>query len=208
MPLFHYQKTIHKRKLSPGPFKRYQTYKKYLKTEFDGTCVYCRMPDSLSEVKSYAVEHYRPKGQFPELETDYSNLFYSCCDCNSQKGVFWPSKSQLSLGMFIPNPCDYVMHEHLRLQTEGAIKPHTFTGQCTIDILDLNAPSRIEKRFAFLSIKKNVEAVISNLQKQYTKLKKIEKTADSTKLISVQHDVAEIEKELTDAEKAIEIFGV
>ena len=74
MPLFHYQKIIHKRKLSPGPFKRYQTYKKYLRIEFDAACVYCRMPDSLSEVNSYAVEHYRPQKLFPNLETKYSNL--------------------------------------------------------------------------------------------------------------------------------------
>jgi len=208
VPLFHYQKIIHKRKLFPGPYKVYKTYKKHLKIEFDGTCVYCRMPDSLSEEKSYAVEHYRPKKQFPALETEYSNLYYSCCDCNSHKGSFWPSKSQFGLGMFIPNPCDYVMHEHLRLQPEGTIKPHSLTGQWTIETLDLNAPIRIEKRFAFLTIKKKMDATISRLQKQGAELKKIEKTVDSARLASVQSDIAEIEKELAASEKSIKIFGV
>lgn len=208
MPLFHYQKIIHKRKLSPGPYKAYRTYKKHLKIEFDGTCVYCRMPDSLSEEKSYAVEHYRPKRQFPALETDYSNLYYSCCDCNSHKGTFWPSMSQMSLGIFIPNPCDYVMHEHLRLQPEGAIKFHSFAGQWTIETLDLNAPNRIKKRYAFLTIKKNMDAAISLLKKQHTKLKKIEKNADIKILVSVQSDIVEIEEKLVESEESIKIFGV
>lgn len=208
MSLFHYQKIIHARKLSPGPFTVYRTYKKHLKIEFDGNCVYCRMPDSLSEEKSYAVEHYRPKQKFPNLETEYSNLYYSCCDCNSHKGVFWPNENQESLGIFIPNPCDYIMHDHLRLQTEGAIKPHSFAGQWTIDLLDLNAPSRIQKRHAFLTIKKKIDTAIVNLQKRHAELKEIEKIADHTNSMSVQHEIVDVENELTGLEESIKIFGV
>lgn len=207
MPLFHYQKIIHTRKLSPGPFTVYRTYKKYLKTEFDGTCVYCRMPDSLSEPQSYAVEHYKPKIKFPHLETEYSNLFYSCCNCNSYKGDFWPTKEQMILGQFIPNPCDHIMHSHLRSQAEGTIKAHSFAGQWTIDLLDLNAPSQIQRRYRFLMLKKRIDSEIGILQKRHDKLKNIEKTTDPANLILLQMDIAEAEKELAELEVAIRVFG-
>lgn len=207
MPLFHYQKTIHKRKLSPGPFKVYKTYKKYLRMEFNATCVYCRMPDSLSEMKSYAVEHYRPKCQFPDLITEYSNLFYSCSICNSYKGTYWPDEKDEKLEKYIPNPCDHIMHKHFRSQTEGTVKPYSFAGEWTIDLLDLNAPSQIKKRFAYLNIKKSVDSSIKNEREWHAKLKKIEKTSEGEKLVSVQADIAEIERNLHDLEEAVKIFG-
>lgn len=208
MPLFHYQKTIHERKLSPGPYSNYRTYKKYLREEFDAACVYCRMPDSLSEMKSYAVEHYKPKSKFPELETEYSNLFYSCCSCNSYKGSFWPEETHKKLEQFIPNPCDHVMHSHLRLRPEGMIQHHSFAGEWTIDLLDLNDPGQIQKRKAFLLLKKNTDSEISTLKRLHAKLKKIEKDIDHKKLKSLQDDIAKIENELTELEDALKVFGV
>lgn len=62
-----YQKTPHQRQLNPGPFKRYQTYKQYLRTEFDRKCVYCRAPDGPKTRAGYHVDHYRPKVSFPWL---------------------------------------------------------------------------------------------------------------------------------------------
>lgn len=159
MSLFFYQKTKHKRKLSPGPFTTYKPYKKHLRIEFDSTCVYCRMPDSLSEWRSYAVEHYRPQNKFPELATEYSNLFYSCLNCNSRKGYYWPDENQMLAGRFIPNPCDHVMYQHLRAQPEGSVKPYSFAGEWTIDLLSLNSPEQIKK-----SIRIAITRKISNFR--------------------------------------------
>ena len=207
MSLFHYQKLLHKRTLSPGPFIRYQTYKKYLKKEFDGTCVYCRMPDTLSEEKSYAVEHYKPKNKFPHLECVYSNLFYSCCDCNSHKGTFWPSEQQNKSGIFIPNPCEYVMHDHMRSQADGRIKENSFAGQWTIETLLLNAPQRVQKRRAYLTQKKVVDTAKDNLQKDLIELKKIEKTAEGNNLLAVKDLIADVESKLEDIETTNKFFG-
>lgn len=205
MQLFHYPKVRHKRKLSPGPFTVYRTYKKYLKTEFDAICVYCRMPDFLSEVNSYAVEHYRPKTLFPELETEYLNLFYSCCICNNLKSSFWPDKNDESLGRFIPNPCDYVMHNHLRSQTEGTVKPHSLAGVWTIGLLDLNAPLRIKKRLFYLNIIKQCESTIVCLKKQHAKLKGSE--VNTTPKKSVYNDIVEVEEKISELEEIIKTCG-
>ena len=55
----------------------------------------------------FGVEHYKPSSKFKSLECTYSNLYYSCNTCNSNKGNFWPSARQLIKNLFIPNPCDH-----------------------------------------------------------------------------------------------------
>src|SRR5689334_5952056 len=84
-----YPKSRHRRKEKPGLFKDYQTYKSYLRREFDRTCVYCRSFDGIRSESEFAVEHYLPKTLHPELECSYRNLFYACLRCNSLKST-WP----------------------------------------------------------------------------------------------------------------------
>lgn len=44
-----------------------------------GLCVYCgRKLDLARPGKSYHVEHFRPQGQYSQLDTCFSNLFLSC----------------------------------------------------------------------------------------------------------------------------------
>ena len=52
--------------------------------------------------------------EFPELVADYTNLFYCSNGCNSRKGAFWPTSDQMTLGIYVPNPCDHVMFDHMR----------------------------------------------------------------------------------------------
>ena len=172
MALFRYPKTIHRRTLSPGPFKRYKTYKKYLRKEFEATCVYCRMPDRLSERNYYAVKHYKPIHKFPELEVKYSNLFYSCGTCNTSKGKFWPDEKQRAANIFVTNPCDHQMHKHLRILRDGIVEPSSTAGRWTTDLLLLNEPSRIDCRIFYLNVKKKTEHTNSELQNTLNTLKK------------------------------------
>ncbi len=157
MALFHYPKAIHKRTQSPPVYKRYQSYKPYLQTEFDHTCVYCRTPDWLSDKNYFAVEHYKPKSLFPLLETEYTNLFYSCGTCNGRKGTFWPNKKQKEEETFILNPCDYKMHKHLRSRLDGKVTTHSFAGEWTKEILGLNEPIWVEKRRFYISQNESLE---------------------------------------------------
>ena len=44
-----------------------------------GLCVYCgRRLDMRQPGKSYHIEHFRPQSSYPELSTDFANLFLSC----------------------------------------------------------------------------------------------------------------------------------
>jgi hypothetical protein len=146
---FSYPKVKHSRTLTPGPYKRYQSYKDALRLEFGNKCVYCCTPD-LGQKHTYAVEHYRPKSLFPLYECDYKNLYYACATCNTNKGAFWPNRSQRRNGEFIPNPCDHVMFSHLRYAA-GQVYAQSSTGTFASQVLDLNSPGAVAHRQAIES---------------------------------------------------------
>jgi hypothetical protein len=142
---FVYPKSPHTRALKPKPFRRYQTYKRYLRLEFTGKCVYCQMPSSMREYAVFGVDHYRPQTYFPELATTYSNLYYCCNACNSAKGPYWPSSAALEKTHFIPNPCDHTMFAHLRFRG-AVVEARTSAGQVALETLDLNDPATLQFR--------------------------------------------------------------
>ncbi|MCA7941560.1 HNH endonuclease [Burkholderia cepacia] len=164
MSPFSYPKVRHIRTLTPGPYKRYQSYKDALRQEFGNKCVYCCAPD-LGLKHTYAVEHYRPKKQFPLFACDYKNLYYACPACNTHKGPFWPSRSQRLNGEFIPNPCDHVMFSHLRYSA-GQVYAQSPTGIFASQVLDLNSPGAVAHRQA-------IEAAINGLESQLSDAKKL-----------------------------------
>lgn len=180
MPLFSYKKTQHRRKLNPGPFKSYKTYKKYLKKEFDEKCVYCLIPDVLKE-ESFCVEHYWPREYFKHLELDYSNLYYACLMCNSYKGSFWPTEDNLKLGNYLPNPCDHVMYDHLRFR--GAkISPHSRTGKFSEELLHLNDQKFINYREMVLAMRDGLKLRINEYRNTVQLIQdKIESSDDDIK---------------------------
>ena len=207
MALFHYPNMLHTRVLSPGPFSRYQSYKSYLRTEFDATCVYCRMPDRLADINYYAVDHYRPKKKFPALINEYLNLFYSCGTCNTRKSQFWPDKKQLVAGVFIPNPCEYRMNDHMRYSADGSVIARSTAGKWTIDLMRLNEPLRIKKRGFYVSAKKRLLIEKLDLLKLLNELKeKQEANLDSASTISIS-DIKKIEDELAGVEEDLKFIG-
>ena len=142
---FTYQKSKHRRTLSPPAYTSYRRYKPYLRDEFRRQCVYCRLPDGVKGPDSFGVDHYRPQKLFPSLETIYSNLFYSCNCCNSRKRNFWPTAAQLQDKRFIPNPCDHIMFEHLQYR-RALVTLKSPAGRQADEILDLNDDDSVKYR--------------------------------------------------------------
>ena len=146
MSPFVFPKDKHVRTKTPvRQYKRYNTYKKYLREEFSRKCIYCCACDSMRGTAAFAVEHYLPKTDFPNLTTDYLNLFYCCNTCNSFKGDWYPSPADLKDGRFIPNPCDHVMFSHLRFKGPR-IDSMSVAGQYTLRLLDLNEDEAVKYR--------------------------------------------------------------
>lgn len=136
---FRFPDELHQRSQDPDPLPRYEDYKPVLREEFSKKCVYCRDPDTVRGSDGYGVDHYLPKKHFPHLERHYPNLFYACNTCNRRKGTFVSTAD-----LFIPNPCDHRMAEHLRFD-EGHVEALTASGRFARELLLLNEPER--KRF-------------------------------------------------------------
>ena len=165
------------------------------------------MPDRLSEKNYYAVEHYKPKNKFPALINEYLNLFYACGTCNINKGPFWPDAHQRTKGIFIPNPCDHRMHEHLRSLPDGNVDPHSLAGKWTIDLLRLNEPLRVEARYVYLQIRKNTEIQKRKLLTTLQELRDKRESCVDDECKDLDLAIEQTQYQLNEAEKILNYIG-
>jgi hypothetical protein len=130
----------------PGPFpRRPHAYKPHLRLVFRAKCCYCRMPDGLKGYEGFGIDHYLPKSRFPHLQDLWSNLFYACNVCNAWKGEWVPTS-----GLFLPNPCDHWMADHLQYQGSD-VETYTPQGDWLVELLHLGDTDRRELRDLLLS---------------------------------------------------------
>ena len=88
------KKEIPIRSYTGDKWKSNASNKKHLAIDFKHRCAYCDDLDNIYNGKSsYAVEHFAPKGKFPQLRFTYDNLLYACRFCNTSKSDDWPSDS-------------------------------------------------------------------------------------------------------------------
>ena len=186
MALFQYPKSKHRRQLSPREFKHYQTYKRYLQTEFSRVCVYCRQPDSSAPNLNFGVDHYRPKGipRFANLLCSYQNLYYCCASCNSRKNNYWPIDE--TKGPFVVAPCEHEMAAHLRFNgTSGLVEPRTLEGEHTAELLQLNDEATVQWRLGTL---RTVRMYASEIEEQGKLLKAASRLLRDGKISKAQFD--------------------
>lgn len=186
---FRYPEGRHIRTQDPGPFRDYRHYKPFLRLEFHHQCVYCRMPEGFRGEDAFGVDHYRPRKRFPALLCEYANLFYSCNACNRRKGSFWPDGEEWSQGLFIPNPCDHIMAEHLTFDGTR-VEAKTGAGQIALELLRLNDPEDIRYRDFLL---RSIERCLSDAECMVETLSKLESLlpkARGPELEALQHELA------------------
>jgi hypothetical protein len=155
------------------------------------------MPDRLRTYDSFGVDHYRPKSRFPEFAATYTNLFYACNTCNRRKGEFWPSRQQRDLSQFVPNPCDHVMFEHLRLRHDGIVDHHSPAGEWTLDLLIINEPEQIDFRKAIVGAAGYAEETCDQLRRTIEELRKREESGSEAdrRRLAARRQTREIELE-------------
>ena len=214
---FRYPEEKLARHQTPGHFSDYRRYKPYLRTEFSRQCVYCCMPDGIQGHDSFGVDHYRPMSQFPSLSCEYENLFYSCNRCNRLKRDFWPAEEELVKGLFLPNPCDHTMGEHLRFH--GArVMPTSQAGELTINLLLLNDESTVgyrefilrsigrclEKEKALLETLLQLESQLAAAPGPQTSELRLEIAELRVDLVEVQADLERLTSKILSGEGSLE----
>jgi len=165
---FKYQTSKHIRNETPKKYSNYRRYKPVLKKEFYGRCIYCRKPTlPTDDPSSFHVEHYRPKSKFPNLECEYTNLYYSCAACNRNKGTY------LSDTLRVVNPCDYIMSRHLKFKNEEVLTCSKL-GEITEKILQLNSTISVSYR-EYIEIA--IRSLVSELIDPPKRMSRVDKLA-------------------------------
>jgi uncharacterized protein (TIGR02646 family) len=173
-----------KRRQQPPLFDNYRRYRPYLEIDFRRQCCYCGMHEVPEHPGSFAIEHFRPKGKFLDLECNYENLYYACFRCNRFKWHHWPSGAELQNGSRFWDPCADVSVEHFYCTfADGAIHPRTKCGEYTREKVRLDRSflrtlrlKRIERQRRFRTIlallrqtKAGIESRVTGPEKQLLK---------------------------------------
>lgn len=136
----------------------YRDWKSQLSLEGNNQCVYCSIHEArFGGERNFHVEHFRPKSKFPDLEDDYTNLFFSCSICNIFKGSDWPSEpcDKYNLAAYI-DPAKHNYNSIFNIENYKVISNYT-SSKYMIERLYLNRPQLIiERRISCLSEKINM----------------------------------------------------
>ena len=129
----HGEKII-KRRIGVEKLSPYGEYLDILKEDFGEICGYCGKSECVTK-NAFEIDHFIPKKYAPELEENYSNLVYSCYECNRKKSSKWPSKNknvQFVDGAGFVDPASKEYDEHLERDIHGNIIGKTVAGQYMI----------------------------------------------------------------------------
>jgi hypothetical protein len=142
--VFRYPDVSQSRRHGPRGYLDYQSYKPWLRDEFLFRCVYCLcrerwFPDGED---SFSIDHLSPESVSPELRTDYDNLVYACCSCNS-------SRQDHEIGL---KPPEEPFGRHLEVNADGTIRGLTPQGRELIQVCRLDRPRLTEFRRRLLEL--------------------------------------------------------
>ena len=115
-------------------YKKYSSYKSYLRLDFRKRCGYCNDIDILcGGSRGFHIDHFRPQDSFSHLENEYGNLVYACPYWNGAKSNDWPSGDEnitvLADGSGYLDPCDADFDNHFERYDHGHIHPKTSLGK-------------------------------------------------------------------------------
>lgn len=142
--VFQYPTQVHVRRHGPLGYANYQSYKPWLRDEFQFRCVYCLWRERWYPVgeESYSVDHLESRAAAPGHECDYDNLVYACCRCNSLKAD----------ARGVLDPCRQAHGHHLSVFANGVIHGLTTEGRELIEVCRLNQPRITDARRRLLEL--------------------------------------------------------
>jgi hypothetical protein len=134
---------IFHRSVPPRRYRDYTRYRLLLRRDFQYRCAYCLTHERyLGGEAGCTIDHHRPQqGPYarPDLESDYTNLYWTCRECNDNKADTWPSSAEEARGMQFLDPCtpegDHDLHWHTN--PDGSVEAITLIGEYTIEHLKL-----------------------------------------------------------------------
>ena len=130
MKLYQFRDQSPKRTFK-GHYKDYRRYKYKLAEDFNHHCGYSHCCDKFfGGIKTFQIDHLRPRASYPHLKNDYSNLVYCCSYVNRLK-----SNDDNSNYL---DPCSEDYNYHFGRLYDGRIFGKTREGEYMVRTLSLN----------------------------------------------------------------------
>ncbi len=96
-------------------------------------CAYCLRQDrNFGGEACGEIDHFCPRSVNVQLLNEYTNLYWSCRECNSNKADDWPTTEQAAQGYAFVDPCRDGFTQHYFFENNGLIAPLTPQAEYTI----------------------------------------------------------------------------
>jgi hypothetical protein len=128
--IFDYPEPQQVRRHGPAGYAAFESYRPWLRDEFDFRCVYCLKRETWGQVTfEFELDHYEPQSLNPQLRLDYRNLVYACRRCNSVKR-----------DQSVADPFVLLRATHATTLPDGSLRAYDVDTERLIRQLDLNSP--------------------------------------------------------------------
>lgn len=109
----------------------YHAYLPELREDFEHICGYCGKSEMVTK-NAFEIDHFIPEKYAKDRKNEYTNLVYSCFECNRKKSGKWLSEDPNiqfvnEKGFVEPASGDY--DRHLERNAEGEIVGKTLAGR-------------------------------------------------------------------------------
>ena len=155
---------------------RYPEYRSYLRADFKRHCAYCTgHEDECGGEDHFEIDHHRPKWKHPELEHEYTNLYYCCrgCNKNGAKGEQWPSDELLAAGYRFFDPvAENAYGLHFKETANGSLQELNRVGDYSITKLRLNRDALIALRLRRRQMAALLSRELKRLELRLTRMQK------------------------------------
>lgn len=140
--IFDYPEPRTERRHGPAGYTSYESYRPWLRDEFDFRCVYCLKREKWGQVTSeFEIDHFRPQALNPRRRLDYLNLVYACRRCNAVK-----------LDQTIADPFLLLNANNVATLPDGSLHAHGEETRRLIRQLDLNSPRLLSWRVMWMRV--------------------------------------------------------
>jgi hypothetical protein len=140
--IFDYPNPRSERKHAPAGYAEYESYRPWLRDEFDFRCAYCLKRETWGQITGeFELDHFQPQSLFPQGRVDYQNLVYACRRCNAVKG-----------SQTVEDPFRLLRARLVSTLTDGTLKTDDSSVRVLIRQLDLNSPKLKKWRVMWMRI--------------------------------------------------------
>jgi len=139
---FSYPSEPHRHRHGPCGYANYESYRPWLRDEFDFRCVYCLAREQWTSFKgAFALDHFNPVAISPDARSVYENLIYCCNACNLTKG-----------DRAVSDPLELLVSSVVSVDGDGEIRTTSNEAASLIEQLGLDDERLVEFRKLWIGI--------------------------------------------------------